>query len=33
VPRDHDKKRAYILAERAILRVASERERRHGIER
>ena len=34
VPRDHEQKRAYIRAERAILRVASERERRHGgIER
>jgi DNA-directed RNA polymerase specialized sigma24 family protein len=33
VPRDHDQKRAYIRAERAILRVASECERRHGVER
>ena len=33
VPRDHKHKRAYILAERAILRVADERERRHGIGR
>lgn len=34
VPRDHQKKRAYIQAERAILRVTAERERRHGgIER
>jgi DNA-directed RNA polymerase specialized sigma24 family protein len=34
VPRDHALKRAYIRAERAILSVASERERRHGgIER
>jgi DNA-directed RNA polymerase specialized sigma24 family protein len=34
VPRDHQQKRAYIQAERAILRVTAERERRHGgIER
>ena len=33
VPRDHEQKRAYVRAERAILRVADERERRHGIER
>ena len=34
VPRDHEHKRAYIAAERAILRVGDERERRKGgIER
>ena len=34
VPRDHRHKRAYIAAERAILRVGAERERRKGgIER
>jgi hypothetical protein len=33
VPRDQELKRAYVLAERSILRVTAERERRHGIER
>ena len=31
--RDHELKRSHVLAERAILRVTAERERRHGIER
>jgi DNA-directed RNA polymerase specialized sigma24 family protein len=33
IPRNHDLKRAYVLAERAIVRVTAERERRHGIDR